>query len=300
MDFRDATNSVEFRDAGGTCPNDAKKTPNPAPKSDTFDVSFVGRARAGGFRLPISHSSHSSHSSDASDQSNQSNQSNQSKNNGGLQIRNIFRLPPKNLPISDKIGSPLSKDSKEAAEDVMCGLALNDAKNPEIIRTGYILSFTIVIAVTCFLEDRGNVFALNLSILSALPLLSSTVVFHSMEMGRSRRALVGAAGTTMLAASAISIIISNGVLSLMRHIPGLFMLCLFFYLMSAGWRKIVSTLCSLVILLCLILSMVIDANFDNKQTLVMTTLFIFGVLFVQSNLSVTPVRCHKSGCLGIV
>ncbi|EKX35106.1 hypothetical protein GUITHDRAFT_118759 [Guillardia theta CCMP2712] len=283
-----------------TLPNEAK---NGASKSDTFDVSLVGRARAG-FRLPISGPAQS--------------QGSQQQTVGlalgllsppsaggeapgsGLQVRGVAaRYQARTVPASDKISASSSKDLGDSPAASVCGsLGLEDVRSPELVRTGYVLSFTLVIAATCLLEGRGNVFALNLAILSALPLLSATMVFHGMEAGRPRRSLLAAAGATLLAGSGVSVIVSNGTLSLTRHLPGLAVVCLFFYLMSTSWRRILSVVCSVLVLLCVVLSMVIDANFENKQTLVLTTVLIFGLLFVQSHVAVTPMSCRKDAGRG--
>lgn len=281
---------MEFKeglDSGGTFLNDPKNTTsNNANNGSAFDVSLVGRARQG-FRMPVSGGFHAGGSS-------------------AVYVRSttqasVPKAPmtsgPRMVPPSDRVTSPSLKDSESSYS-----FTGDDSRYPEIVRTGYILSFTGVILATCLLESHGNVYALNLAMLSSLPLLSATMVLHSVSQGKIRLALLGMVSTTFLSVSSISIILADTTLSLLRHLPGLLCLTLFFYGMSTAWRRIMSAVCSVLILLSIITSAVIDANFQDKQTMVLATCLIFGLLFLESNVAVTPLACKKEegGCMGIV
>ena len=285
MDYR---NEGEGRDLAGTGRSDSKNggMGSNGGNDSAFDVSLVGRARQG-FRMPVSGVL-----------------GHVSKAPAVTPTKPITQRPvtsgPRMVPPPDRVLSPSLKDSDSAYS-----LATDDgtsSKHPEIVRTGYILSFTIVIMATCILENRGNVFALNLAMLAAMPLLSATMVLHSSSQGRIRYSLLAMVGVTCLSASSISIILADTTLSLLRHIPGLLSLTLFFYGMSTAWRRILSAVCSMLILLCIITSAIVDANFENKQTMVLATCLIFGLLFLESNVAVTPLACKKEegGCIGMV
>lgn len=260
---------------------------------DPFDVSMVGRAR-GGLRLPLQHVG-------GGTVHNRGQPPTQVSTAMASQMQ--LRPGPRSVPMPDRIGSPSVKDTDSVASSVAPSAVSVDleSKHPEIVRTGYIVSFTLVILMACLLEGKGNVFALNLSIVTALPLLASTMMLHSYSMGKMRVSLLGALGTTALAGSSISILLSNSTLSLLRHIPGLAALCLFFYLMSTAWRRILSIVCTILIFLCMILSAAIDATLENREVMLITTVMIFSLLFVESNVSVTPGLCKKrDGCIGMV
>jgi hypothetical protein len=280
---------MEFKeglDSGGTFLNDPKNNSvNNVSNGSAFDVSLVGRARQG-FRMPVSGGFHVGGSS-------------------AVHVRGTTQVPqkapttsgPRMVPPSDRVTSPSLKDTDSAYS-----FTGDDSRYPEIVRTGYILSFTGVILATCLLESHGNVYALNLAMLSSLPLLSATMVLHSVSQGKIRLALLAMISTTFLSISSISIILADTTLSLLRHLPGLLCLTLFFYGMSTAWRRIMSAVCSVLILLSIVTSAVIDANFQDKQTMVLATCLIFGLLFLESNVAVTPLACKKEegGCMGIV
>ncbi|EKX33634.1 hypothetical protein GUITHDRAFT_147763 [Guillardia theta CCMP2712] len=213
-----------------------------------------------------------------------------------------LRQGPRMAPTPDKISAPSSKDGDSVASGASTVCLTEDSKHPEIVRTGYILSLTAVILTVCVLESKGNVYALNLAILTALPLLSATAVLHSYSMNRLRLSVLAAVATTLSAWAAISILVNDNTLSLLRHIPGMALLNAFFYLMSTRWRRIISVVCSVLILLCIAMSAIIDATLPSKQVIVLLTILIFFLLFVQSNIAVTPGPCKKSdGCsLGMV
>jgi len=293
---------------------------NPKEKtaSNLFDASLVGKSRSG-FRLPINTGPHP-----VSNHAFQSAAPKAAPAYGASSVNLVLvsqsRVPsdvPSSAGPSSEGGSDVSipasnhkssfytvdLQSVQSSQSVQSGQSIQCNKSEpkgqdfliEVMRMCYIFGFCDIMLMLGSLSNLGGRLAVNLSIMSSLPILISAMVIHCFVKDRKRMIFLPLAANCLLCYGCVYNIVGVSPIPILAHIPGILLLSIFFSAICSGTRRIVNLILTMLICLCIagnaVFSMAEDRNF-----MIVTFCCIMGLLFLQSNIG--NVYCG-TGCASV-
>lgn len=153
----------------------------------------------------------------------------------------------------------------------------------ELMRMCYIFGFCDIMLMLGSLSNLGGRLAVNLSIMSSLPILISAMVIHCFIKDKRRMILLPLAANCLLCYGCVYNIVGISPIPILAHIPGILLLSIFFSAICNGTRRIVNLILMMLICICIagnaVFSMAEDRNF-----MIVSFSCIMGLLFLQSNI----------------
>jgi hypothetical protein len=162
----------------------------------------------------------------------------------------------------------------------------------ELMRLCYILGFCNVMVLLGSLSSLGGRLAVNLAVLSALPMLATATTLHCLIRDSRRLLLMPLLATSLLGYGCIYNIVGVTPIPILAHIPGLLLLSVFFGAVCQGTRRIVNLVLTMLLCLCVAGNAVFSMA-EDRGFMVVSLSCILGLLFAQS--SIGNVYC-SSGC----
>lgn len=151
----------------------------------------------------------------------------------------------------------------------------------EFVRMAYILGFCDIMLMTGSLTSLGGRLAINLSILSAIPILTTAMLVHCFIREKRRMILIPFCAMTLLGYGCVYNIIGESPIPIVAHIPGILLMCIFFSAICNGTRRIVNLLLTMLVCICIAGNAVFSLT-EDRNFMIISISCIFGLLFVQS------------------
>lgn len=201
-----------------------------------------------------------------------------------LSNKSKLRLPLSKAVPKEDLGVVDVKDVRTQPKQAPRSDSIEPDPLPVADKTMYILAIAMCVGVMAMLLPRGSLLAVNYGVLCCMPLLSSAVTLQGHS--RSGMVMFGVMGCCFLALASVWILLAVPATPMLFHLPGILCLSIFFYSMTMAWRRILILVCAVLAHACVVLNVVIESNFDNREAAVSMVVAVFVLLFTEACVSV--------------